>query len=120
MATGRKSEAKREAVALALAGGQTAKAAAAACDVAERTVGNWLAEAEFARRVDELRAAMVERAMGRMTNAMTKAASTLRKLLEHTDGRIRLGAAKAILEGAAKLRETVVLEARLQVLEAAE
>jgi transposase-like protein len=117
MSTGRKSESKRQAVAFLLAGGQTVKAAALACGVGHRTVVNWVAEPEFVAQVDALRSKMMERAMGRMINQTTKAAKTLGRLLSNSDARVQLGAAKAILEGAAKLRETVVLEERIKALE---
>jgi transposase-like protein len=119
MATGRKSEAKREAVALSLASGQTAKAAAAACGVSERTIGNWLNESSFVQRVDSLRADMVSRAAGRIADDMTRAAKTLRKLLSDPDSRVRLGAARAVLENGVRLREATILEARVAELEKA-
>jgi hypothetical protein len=85
-----------------------------------RAVFKWLADASFAQRVDELRAQMVEATMGRLTKNMSNAARTLSRLLRDKDSRVRLGAAKAILESASKLRESVVLEQRVKALEAAE
>jgi hypothetical protein len=110
--------ARREKAALLLAAGHTIVATARTCEVSERAVRKWLADPAFAARVDELRAAMLERAMGRMLKNTTRAATTLRKLLTNKDGRVQLGAAKAILEGAARLRDTVTLEQRIKALEA--
>jgi hypothetical protein len=53
-----------------------------------------------------------------MLKNTTRAATTLRKLLTSTDGRVQLGAARAILDGAARLRDTVTLEQRIKALEA--
>jgi hypothetical protein len=117
MATGRKSLAKREAVALALASGQTIKAAAAAAQVGEKTARNWMGEPEFAARVGELRAAMLEQAMSRLTRTTTRAAGVLRELLDSADEKVRLRAAQQVLEQATRLRETVTVEQRLRVLE---
>jgi hypothetical protein len=76
-----------------------------------------LKESDFAQRVDQLRGDMVSRASGRLADDMTRAAKTLRRLLSATSASVRLGAARTILETAAKLRETTVLEQRLRALE---
>jgi hypothetical protein len=120
MATGRKSEAKREAVALDLAAGETAKEAAAAHGVAERTVGLWLREPGFAGRVDELRAQLLEQTMAKLIGTTARAATALGKLLTSADEKVRLRAAVAVLEQATKAREAVSLEARIRLLEQAE
>src|SRR4051794_2343058 len=54
--------------ALALASGQTLRAAAASAHVSERTAARRWADATFRRRVSELRAEMVSRALGRMAD----------------------------------------------------
>jgi len=68
--------------------------------------------------VIELRAEMVQRALGRMAERMTEAADVLGELLRAKDDRVRLGAARACLDLSIKLRETVDNEERLQALEA--
>ena len=105
------------ALAVALASGMTVAAAAHVAGVSERTAHRRLADAAFARRVTEIRGEMVSRAVGRMTRGMTAAANTLLALLEAADERVRLGAAKAVLELGVKLREATELEARLLALE---
>lgn len=117
MATGRKSEANREAVAVALASGKTARAAAAECGVGERTVGLWMADDVFRRRVGELRGEMVARAVGKMADGMADAADELRRLLAAESESVRLGAARSVLELGVKLRESVELEQRLLTIE---
>jgi transposase-like protein len=117
MSTGRKTDEIREIVALALASGKTAKATAAECDVCERTIGLWMAEDAFRRRVAELRGDMVQRALGRLADSMTAAADKLRELLTAEGESVRLGAARSLLELGVKLRESVELEQRLLAIE---
>jgi hypothetical protein len=78
-----------EALAVALASGQTVRDAAAA-GIGERTATRRLADSDFHRRVAKLRAEMVQTALGRMTDAMTGAADTLRSLLTATSESVRL------------------------------
>jgi hypothetical protein len=117
MPAGKKSAAKREEVALALAVGASVRSAAQHCGVAERTIQNWRAEADFAARVDRLRAELTERAMGNLVARMVGAADTLGKLLEDEDPRVRLGACRTLLEQAVRLRQVVTFEDYLRVLE---
>jgi hypothetical protein len=91
--------------------------AARAAGVGERTAGRRAADPGFRRRVAELRAEMVARALGRMADGMATAADTLRALLGADSENVRLGAARALLELGVKLRESVELQERLQALE---
>jgi hypothetical protein len=116
MATGRKSEEKREQVALLLASGLTAKEAAAAARVAERTIVNWRAEDGFRARVVALRSGLMERAVGRLASHMADGAEALHELLKAESEAVRLGAAKALLELGAKLHEGIDLAQQLQEL----
>jgi hypothetical protein len=111
--------AKREQVAAAIASGSSMRQAAAASGVTVRSIYNWLREPAFVARVEELRSSIVETAMGRMISNLTRAASELRRLLRDEDARVRLGAAKTVLEGAVRLREYAALEARMRALEEA-
>ena len=106
-----------EALAAALAAGQTLREAATAVGVSERTATRRWADSGFRRRVAELRAAAVERATGKMGDGMAEAADVLRKLLVANSETVRLGACRAVLELAVKLREAVDLEIRLAALE---
>jgi HEAT repeat protein len=65
-----------------------------------------------------MRAEFLSEAVGRLSDATTEAAKTLRNLLESKSDSVRLSAARSILEFAPKLRETVELERRLAALEA--
>jgi transposase-like protein len=109
---------KREAAALALAGGRTVAETASLAGVGERTLARWLAEDDaFRRRVGELRAEMIGRALGKMADGMADAADRLRQLLQAESEGVCLGAAKALLELSVKLRDTVEIEERLTALE---
>jgi hypothetical protein len=106
-----------EALALALATGQTLRAAAEATGIGQRTVTRRWADPDFRRRVGELRAEMTSRALGRMADGMADAADMLRQLLSAESESVRLGAARSLLELGVKLRESVELEERLAALE---
>jgi hypothetical protein len=106
-----------EALALALATGQTLRDAAAAVGIGERTATRRWADAAFRRHVAELRGEMVARALGKMADGMSDAAGKLRELLAADSESVRLGAARALLELGAKLRETVELGSKVEELE---
>jgi hypothetical protein len=103
---------------LALACGASAEAAAQKCGLSPRTVYRRLKDAAFCRRLQALRADMVQRTSGAMTAAGTESVRTLLELQKPTaPPAVRLGAARAILEIGTKLRETVELESRIAALE---
>jgi hypothetical protein len=107
-----------DALAVALAAGQTLRDGAAAAGVGERTACRRWADPAFRWRVGELRADMVSRATGMMGDGMAEAADVLRALLKAKSESVRLGACQAMLELGVKLRESVELEERLTALEA--
>jgi hypothetical protein len=100
-----------------LAAGQTIALAAAAAGVSERTVHRRLADAAFCSRLDRLRGAMIDRALGQLADAMADAAGVLRKLLKAKNDNVKLGACRSLLELGSKLRDAVELERRLAELE---
>jgi transposase-like protein len=106
-----------EALALALAAGQTLRDAAGAIGIGERTATRRWADLAFRQRVAGLRGEMVDRALGRMANSMTAAADGLHKLIDAENESVRLSACRAVLELGIKLRATVELGARLDLLE---
>lgn len=110
--------ARQEAVALGVASGLSLAAAARKSKVGVPTAKTWSATMPaFRRRVQELRAEMTSRALGRLADGMAFAADTLRKLLTAKSEMVRLSAARSVLELGNKLRESVELEERLQTLE---
>lgn len=111
--------ARQEAAALALARGFDVPKAARMAKAGLRTVKTWNATVPaFGRRIREIRLEMTVRALGVLTDAMTEAAQTLRKLLgPKTAEQTRMVSARAILELGPRLHETVELEQRIRALE---
>ncbi len=103
---------------LALTCGATVETAAAQARISPSTAYRRLNEPEFQRRLQALRAEMVQRAAGMLTAAAMEAVKTLLSL-QHTDqpGAVRLGAARTVLEMGMRLREVADLEQRLAELE---
>jgi hypothetical protein len=101
-----------------LAAGLTVEAAAHKAGISPRTAHRRLAEPDFRRRVTQARAAMVERALGKLADGAAEAVDTLRKLMHKAKAEsVRLAAARAMLELGNRLREAVELEQRLAALE---
>jgi hypothetical protein len=98
----------------ALAGGASVDQAACQCQLSARTVYRRLEHEEFRRRLQELRANMVEQTAGALTAAGAESVRTLLELAQPAAPyAVRLAAAKAILEMGGKLREAVDLKERL-------
>jgi hypothetical protein len=102
---------------VALASGMTVRDAAVAAGIGERTATRRVTDPGFRRQVAQLRANMVQRALGRLADASVQAVDTLRALLSAEADTVKLGAARAILELGNRLRETVELEERIAALE---
>jgi hypothetical protein len=108
---------KNDALALAIAGGASVAEAAAAARVSISTVKRRRADVAFMRRVAELRNDMIARAAGKAADAMVQAVETLRELQASASDVVRKGAAQAILEHGAKLRDSIDLAERIAALE---
>jgi hypothetical protein len=104
-------------LALALAAGTTVAAAAAQAGVCDRTARRKLQRPEFRRLVADLRGELVARALGRLADAMTRAADALAALLDTPDDRVRLRTARAVLSLGIRLRDSVDLSGRVRELE---
>jgi hypothetical protein len=103
---------------MALACGATLENAARQAGVSESTVRRRVKDPEFQRKLQTLRAEMVQRTSGALTAAGTESVRTLLDLQKPTaPPAVRLGAAKATLELGMKVRETTELEQRLATLE---
>jgi transposase-like protein len=105
--------------ALALATGKTVREAARKAGIGETTLYKWLRKPAFKARVTELRERMVAEAVGKLSRGMAGAAATLERLLKSKDERVKLAAAKAILDSAVKVRDQADLADRLAAVEAA-
>jgi hypothetical protein len=102
---------------IALAEGRTVRDAAAAAGVSEKTAHRRLIDAAFRARVAQARGELFGQALGRLADSATEAVGTLRGLLTAAAPTVQLGAARAILEHAAKFREHVELESRMRAIE---
>jgi hypothetical protein len=71
----------------------------------------------FRRRTEELRDQLFAQALGRLSELAGQAADTLGELLSCQDDKVRLQAARTVLESAGTYRQTVELSARLASLE---
>ena len=101
----------------ALAAGGTVEAVAGLAGVSERTVHRRLAEPDFRRQVTAARDEMVARSVARLSATSTLAADCLRELLKARSETVRLGAARAVIELGARLREQEDLAERVRALE---
>jgi len=126
-ATGRRQRGKgttgragaREVAAGHLAAGSTLAAAATAAGIGERTLQRWAAEdAGFDALVQALRRRMVDAALGKLSDGMTRAADVLRELLDHEDATERRLAAGKLIELGLKVKDAAELEQRVRDLEA--
>jgi len=85
--------------------------------IGRRTLVRWKARDDFRRRVTELRTEMTRESCGRLATKMTEAADALSTLLNTDNERVKLRAAGQLLALGTKLRETVDIEERIQLLE---
>jgi hypothetical protein len=109
-----------EQLALALAAGLTVDEAAARIGVSKTAAFRRLRSPLIRRRVDQLRAEMVDRAVGTMAEGFVTAAATLRLLMRPSEtSAIRLRAATALLDLGLKAAVVAQLEQRVAELESA-
>ncbi len=103
---------------LTLACGASVETAARTVGVSESTVYRRLKDAAFQKRLQAMRADMVERTSGMLTASGGEFVKTLLALLkENIPAAVRLGAARAGLELGMKIREITDLEQRIAALE---
>src|SRR5262249_44278468 len=108
-----------EALLQALACGSTVDNAAIRAGVAARTVYRRLQDADFQRRLRELRADTVRRTAAMLTAAGGESVKTLLALHDPaTPPAVRLGAARTTIELGLKLREAAELAERVAAIEA--
>lgn len=105
-------------LALHLAAGKPIVDAAREAGVSESTAHRLLRTPRFVARVRRVQGQTRNRVVGRLTDACTAAVDTLLALLaDDQPPNARLGAARAILEHAGRMTETVELECRIGELE---
>jgi hypothetical protein len=112
-------EYRREQLALLIASGHKIRDAAAQAKTAERNAYTWLAEPSFRARISELRALMVDAAIGRLSDNACRAVDTLVELLEDDAPSIRHRAATSVLEVLGRFQANITIDQRLVQLEMA-
>ena len=106
-----------DALILALARGNTVRAAAKLSGFSERQAHRHAAEPSIKAQVAAVRAGLVNRSLGILSAATSDAAFAMKGLLKGKSEPVRLAAARAILETAVKLRDSEELAARIEQLE---
>jgi hypothetical protein len=108
-----------DALILALACGANVEAAAKKAGMSRRTVTRRMQDPIFRRKVDEKRGELLYRTAAMLNAGCGEAVKTLLGLQQGSaPPTVRLGAAKAILEQAIRLKEVVDLEQRIAAIEA--
>ena len=109
-----------EPLAIAVAGGSSIRAAAAACKCAESTAYHLSCDPSFRLRVHSLRSEATFAAVGQLSVAASRAVSTLCELLDVTnEPSVRLNASKAILVALGPLTDQFEIRQRLDAVERA-
>ena len=94
-----------------LARGERISTAAKQVNVSERTVYRRLNDPAFSEKVADIRAMMIDEAIGRLAGAATKAASRLIKLTEEPRSEaVQLGAARELLAQVFRIRTSIDLD----------
>jgi hypothetical protein len=114
---GEKQSRKAETLIAALLAAPSVSAAAAMAGLDEKTVRSWLRNPKFAVRFQAAKADVVKVVAGKLAGSMTAAADRLRALLDSSDEKTQLAAARAILESGPRLLESEGLAAKVAELE---
>jgi transposase len=116
---GKTPPARLDALAVAVAAGQSVRAAARSLGVKESTACNWSGSVEFKARVEKIRSETVSQARSALSHGAVEAVETLVELLGAThDDDTRQKAAKEILASLLSVREHHDAMIRLAALEA--
>jgi hypothetical protein len=100
-----------------LAAGVSPEGAAELAGVSRATVYRRLADPAFHTRVANARAELWKRAAAVLSKSAVEGALVLRRLLRSDDARIRMQAAKIVLDQGIKVRDQVDLAQRVAALE---
>ena len=103
--------------AVALAGGATYQEAATAGGVALATIKRRMADGPYRVRVQQLRAQLLEQALGVLADNCTAAVLCLTDLLHGESEMVRQKTARTILEMSMRMRREVEFEARVCKIE---
>ena len=111
------SDHSRELLALAIAQGMQIKDAASEANLSASRAYVIAREESFRQRVSEIRQTVLDGAVGKLNEAVSKAVETLVAVLDADGERDRVAAAKAILSALGPISELGELRARLDRLE---
>jgi len=103
-------------LATALAAGSTSAAAAKQLKISPCTVKRRLADPAFRQLVVSLRAEMVERILGVMTERLTRATEAVAELLDSPEPMLRLRAARLLFQTSMRLRSAVDIDQQIREL----
>ena len=106
-----------DALVTALAVGTTVAEAAQQAGISERTAYRRLAEPHTKQQIQDVRAVLFTRAVGRLADGMDAAVATLVRNLAAPSPSVQVRAAVALLEQAVKLRTSEELAQRVAALE---
>ena len=106
-----------EIIALSIASGMTSGEAAKVAKVSERTVASRLNDAGFNKLVRKHRRTMTDRAVGMLSEGMTQSAQVLIAALKSENERVRIKAARDVIELRLKVADLSRLQDRLADLE---
>ena len=106
-----------DALVTALAAGTTVAEAAQQAGISERTAYRRLAEPHTKQQIQDVRAVLFTRAVGRLADGMDAAVATLVRNLSDAPPSVQVRAAVALLEQAVKLRTSEELAQRVAALE---
>jgi hypothetical protein len=113
--------ARQERVAVALASGRSVAATARDCRVHAGTIWEWMKQEGFKERVRELRQALTDSAIGRLSDLMAGAAAdTLLKLFSAESDNVKLESVKAAFELYLHVQSAAELKSRIEALEASQ
>ena len=90
---------------LAVAAGAAIRDSARRAGIGERTAYRRAADIKFQSQVQRLRREMLDRTIGRVADAGTEAVDSLRSLLQSADERVKLAAAKVLVDKSLRIRE---------------
>ena len=100
-----------------LAEGKSPQEAGRELGLSVTTAWRWSNEPEIKARLSELQQERLKRAHGRLLKATETAIETLERLCHHKSGYVAVQSARAILDLALKLSETLDLQGRIEALE---
>jgi len=108
---------KQDRAATLLASGMTARAVAMKIGGGERTIRGWMSDPEFKKLIGTYQAAMVARALARLSGTAARAVLALIGCLKSKEDAIKIRAALGILDQLIRIRDSVEIERRLSELE---